>query len=233
MVRKTRAEAQITRQRILDAAAKVFLEQGFSGASLQRVAEAAGFTRGAIYWHFENKKELLQALMARTAPCDHADNAKGADDEASQTLTRLAMAPLVRLKQSAPVQQGQSIPSPAGLSADAVVMGRRMAGEQRALLLLALQLACDKVYRQRDLELGASSRGAALGLCWLIEGLMRRWSKDPGAFDLLGIGSLAISAFVQGMCSGDGSRKLPVAPSGHTESPGNTCGPAAADASAR
>jgi TetR/AcrR family acrAB operon transcriptional repressor len=41
MVRKTRAEAQITRRRILDAAAKVFLEQGFSGASLQRIADTA------------------------------------------------------------------------------------------------------------------------------------------------------------------------------------------------
>ncbi len=62
MVRKTKAEAEATRSAILDAAAKVFLEQGFAKASLESIAKTAGVTRGAIYWHFKNKLDIFTAL---------------------------------------------------------------------------------------------------------------------------------------------------------------------------
>lgn len=233
MARKTWAEAQITRQRILEAASTVFLEQGFEGSSLQRVADAAGLTRGAIYWHFANKKQLLHALMARTPSCEHAKNSKVMDDDPAQTLTRLALAPLERLierlQRSAPLSQALGMPNQAERSVDAVVMGHRMYGEQRALLLVELQLACDKVCRQRDLGLGPSSRGAALGLTWLIEGLMWRWIKDPEAFDLLGTGGLAVAAYVQGMCSCGVSQGLPAPTPGHTAPQSRPSGAAVAE----
>ena len=62
MVRRTRAEAEQTRQRILDAALQVFHERGVSRTTLEQVARAAGLTRGAVYWHFANKTELFFAM---------------------------------------------------------------------------------------------------------------------------------------------------------------------------
>lgn len=62
MVRKTKEDAQKTRQDILEAAAHVFVEKGVANASLNEIAERAGVTRGAIYWHFENKCDLFHAL---------------------------------------------------------------------------------------------------------------------------------------------------------------------------
>lgn len=62
MVRKTKEEAERTRQLILDAASEVFHEHGVSNASLAQVAAAAGVTRGAVYWHFEDKAALFFAL---------------------------------------------------------------------------------------------------------------------------------------------------------------------------
>ena len=55
MVRKTKEEAQETRNAILDAAERVFQERGVSHTSLAEFATAAGVTRGAIYWDFANK----------------------------------------------------------------------------------------------------------------------------------------------------------------------------------
>lgn len=52
-----------TRQRLLDAAQKVFLKLGYQGAKLDDIAAAAGFTKGALYWHFPNKQALFQALI--------------------------------------------------------------------------------------------------------------------------------------------------------------------------
>src|SRR3954464_2176363 len=54
-----------TRDALLDAAIEVFARRGFHGASLDEIAETAGFTRGAIYKHFADKDELLHAACAR------------------------------------------------------------------------------------------------------------------------------------------------------------------------
>jgi AcrR family transcriptional regulator len=56
---------QHTRDTLLDAAAVVFARRGFHGASLDEIAEAAGFTRGAIYKHFADKEDLLLSVWER------------------------------------------------------------------------------------------------------------------------------------------------------------------------
>lgn len=62
MPRKTKTNAQKTRDTILDAAAMVFAREGVAGASLDEIARTAGVTRGAVYWHFTNKTDIFQAL---------------------------------------------------------------------------------------------------------------------------------------------------------------------------
>jgi AcrR family transcriptional regulator len=54
---------QQTRDYLLEAAAQVFAERGFHGASLDEVAAAAGFTKGAVYSNFKNKEDLFLALL--------------------------------------------------------------------------------------------------------------------------------------------------------------------------
>lgn len=54
-----------TRDRVLDAATEVFAERGFNGASVEEIAEAAGFSRGAVYSNFADKDELFLAVMDR------------------------------------------------------------------------------------------------------------------------------------------------------------------------
>ncbi len=56
---------QRTREALLDAAAAVFAKRGFQGASLDEIAETAGYTRGAIYKHFADKEELLHEVCVR------------------------------------------------------------------------------------------------------------------------------------------------------------------------
>lgn len=65
MARRTKEEAEETRIQILDAAERVFYDKGVSRASLAEIASDAGVSRGAIYWHFENKVDLFQALCER------------------------------------------------------------------------------------------------------------------------------------------------------------------------
>jgi len=54
-----------TRQRILDVALDLFIEQGFDGTSLRQIAEQLGVTKAALYYHFESKDDILMALHMR------------------------------------------------------------------------------------------------------------------------------------------------------------------------
>ncbi|MCE9947420.1 MAG: TetR family transcriptional regulator [Hafnia sp.] len=67
MARKTKEDAFITRQRIINVAIREFSTQGFSSTSLADIASAAGVTRGAIYWHFKNKEELFNEIWQQSA----------------------------------------------------------------------------------------------------------------------------------------------------------------------
>ena len=82
MARRTKEEAQATRVQILDAAERVFHAQGVSRASLAEVAKEAGVSRGAIYWHFENKVDLFQAMLERLRlPLEELARASESEDE--------------------------------------------------------------------------------------------------------------------------------------------------------
>lgn len=62
MARRTKEEALETRLQIIDAARRVFHTEGVNRSTLDKVAKAAGVTRGAVYWHFTNKAALFLAV---------------------------------------------------------------------------------------------------------------------------------------------------------------------------
>ncbi|HYA45515.1 MAG TPA: TetR/AcrR family transcriptional regulator [Acidimicrobiales bacterium] len=60
-----RTEARTTRERILDTALDLFIEEGYDKASLRELAERMGFTKAALYYHFTSKADILMALHQR------------------------------------------------------------------------------------------------------------------------------------------------------------------------
>lgn len=67
MARKTKQDAERTYHALLDAATSLFIHQGVANTTLSHIAKEAGMTRGAIYWHFDNKDAVIQALWERNA----------------------------------------------------------------------------------------------------------------------------------------------------------------------
>jgi AcrR family transcriptional regulator len=76
-----------TRQRLLDAAQAMFMKKGFVGASVEDIALAAGYTRGAFYSNFRSKPELLIELLRR----DHEEMEAGLNAIFDPALTREQM----------------------------------------------------------------------------------------------------------------------------------------------
>ena len=109
---RRKADAERTRETILDAAETTFLAQGVSRTTLAHIAEAAGVTRGAIYWHFEDKDALFNALLERVRiPLDEiVDDAAlrlGANPIAC--LREIAQRSLAGICHDLPLQQAATI----------------------------------------------------------------------------------------------------------------------------
>lgn len=63
MVRKCKEDAEKTRQAILESALDIFSEKGYAKTTFDEIAAHAGFTKGAVYWYFRNKADLVAALI--------------------------------------------------------------------------------------------------------------------------------------------------------------------------
>lgn len=68
MARKTKIEAQKTRQLLIEAAIEQFAARGVANTTLTDIADAASLTRGAVYWHFSSKAEIFNAIWQEQCP---------------------------------------------------------------------------------------------------------------------------------------------------------------------
>ncbi len=88
-MRRTKEEAEQTRQAILDAAEALFLTNGVARTSLEMIARECGVTRGAVYWHFQNKAHLFHEMLSQIRiPADELTERLRVDGE-EDSLQRL------------------------------------------------------------------------------------------------------------------------------------------------
>lgn len=84
MARKTKEDALETRAQIIDAARRVFHAEGVNRSTLDKIARAAGVTRGAVYWHFTNKAEIFLAVkQAYTSEFDQLQSLLSPETQSS------------------------------------------------------------------------------------------------------------------------------------------------------
>ena len=57
-MRRSKNDAEKTKQLLVQAACEVFYREGVARATLEQIAREAGLTRGALYWHFNNKVDI-------------------------------------------------------------------------------------------------------------------------------------------------------------------------------
>ena len=86
-------KGELTRDRIIQAAHRLFIEQGYHGTSMRRIAERAGLALGGIYNHFTSKEDILSAVMVERNPYqDIVPALEAAQGETAEELVRNAAA---------------------------------------------------------------------------------------------------------------------------------------------
>jgi AcrR family transcriptional regulator len=85
--RLTREESkEVTRARLIEAAERLFIRKGFDDASVEEISEAAGYSRGAFYSNFDDKEQVLLAVIDRRRPkalCDEYQDPSGSTELAA------------------------------------------------------------------------------------------------------------------------------------------------------
>ena len=187
MARKTKQQAQETRQHILDVALRLFSQQGVSSTSLAEIAAAAGVTRGAIYWHFKNKSDLFSEIWELAKPnIDELETeyqAKFPDDPLS-VLREI----LIYVLEATVTEERRR------LLLEIIFHKCEFVGEMASVQLAQRSLCIENYDRieqtlkecivAKMLPANLLTRRAAILMRSYLSGLMENWLLAPNAFDL-------------------------------------------------
>jgi TetR/AcrR family acrAB operon transcriptional repressor len=201
VVRRTKEEALATRHRLLDAAEVLFQNQGVSQTSLQQIAQQAGATRGAIYWHFKDKADLFNAMMERVVlPLEAATRVASATDEDPLAAIEQVMVQALSLMTTDP--QVRRVFEVATLKVEytndmASVLQRHR--NSRNETVVDFGNALRHAARRAGIELPIPVTTAAYGLHAVLSGLIQDWLLDPGAFELVPAGRHIFHVYLAGL----------------------------------
>lgn len=209
MARRTKAEAQATRDSILDSAALLFLSQGVSRTTLYHIAERAGVTRGAVYWHFEDKAALFDAMMERAAmPLESAMRLLEEPCGRDPLGTLASYADQVfRLTQHDP--QARAVFEIATLKiefVDEMSSVRLRCAQVAERWMAAAESRVRRAAASGQARADVEPRAAAFGLWAIIDGLVRAWLLAPASFDLVATGRLVVALHLDALRAGPVAR---------------------------
>lgn len=202
MVRRTKADAQATRDSILDAAEMLFAEQGVSRTTLQHIATAAMVTRGAIYWHFVDKTAVFNAMMDRVVlPMEQAlyevDDANVADpievlrDWVANVLSNTVHDPKTRRVFEISTHKIEYIDELDGARERYLASHNRWLKRTETMLKIAV--------KRGQIKTQLTPFETAQGLWAMMDGLIRSWLHKPTAFDLLRCGQRISNAYLDAL----------------------------------
>jgi TetR/AcrR family transcriptional regulator, acrAB operon repressor len=218
LARRTKEEALVTRNKLLDAAECLFQSQGVSRTTLQDIALRAGATRGAVYWHFKDKGDLFNAMMERvTLPLEAYFNHEPTIAEISEnpdtySLEHTRNAILKALHRIMHDTQTRRVLEVATQKVEYVEELRSIRLRHLTVrngFLCRVQQGLAAASRHENLELPLSPVTAARGLHALVDGLIQNWLLDPDAFDLLEVGRCTLDVYFAGMGFG-GEKCVPL-----------------------
>lgn len=202
MVRRTKNEALETRDRILDAAERVFGRSGVSRTSLEDVARAAGVTRGAIYWHFEDKSDLFAAMVNRVTLPMEGMVARSSEDTAVDPLASLKAAAVFALTRTATDPQCQRVfdvvTHKCEYLDEMAGVKRRISSVEKGCVDRA-EKAIRNAVKRGQLPRGVNARLAAIGLDAMLYGLISKWLADRDYFALARSANEVVELYLNGL----------------------------------
>ena len=217
MVRRTKADAEATRNSLLDAAEHLFQTRGVSRTSLNDIALAAGTTRGAVYWHFQDKADLFNAMMDRaTLPMEETLICMGTQaaslEDPLQALRASLLDAMSRISHDAQVRRVFEVATLQVEYNEEMRAVRDRHLEVRQQCMASTTAGLQAAVTQLAHPLPMPMETAALGLFVVVDGLIHNWLLDSEAFNLERCGQQTIDTYLRGL-----GFTLPDAPAPHPQ----------------
>ncbi|MBJ8709099.1 acrEF/envCD operon transcriptional regulator [Citrobacter portucalensis] len=188
MARKTKADALKTRQYLMETAIVQFAARGVGNTTLNDIADAANVTRGALYWHFENKTQLFNELWLQQPPLRDLIQDKLIGRWGDNPLQRLREKFVVGLQYIAENPRQQALMQ---ILYHKCEFHKDMISEQaiRDKIGLSHQSIRDSLQRCIDENLIATSLDLDVIIIILhgsFSGIIKNWLMNPESYDLYG-----------------------------------------------
>lgn len=201
MVRRTKEEAEATRIQLLDAAERCFREKGVASTTLDDIAKSAGHMRGAVYWHFENKADIFEAVCERVSTPMQAMLSDLAADPGDDPLGYLRNDAIHVLRMLAECERVQSVFEIKFCKLDGGpdfdrLRSRELETHTRCLSMLEVVFAA--AVRQGQLPAYLPPKETAEAMHAFIGGLMRSWIERRD-FDLRARAPWLVDTFLTGL----------------------------------
>ncbi|RMR41793.1 Transcriptional regulator TtgR [Pseudomonas savastanoi pv. glycinea] len=187
MVRRTKEEAQITRSQILEAAEQAIYERGVARTTLADVATLAGVTRGAVYWHFNNKADLVQAMLdSLQEPLDEMAQASQSEEEedALGCMRNLLIHLFHELALDPKTRRINEILFHKCEFTDEMCDFRRQRQDNAIQCHDRITLGLNNAVRQGQLPKDLDTARAAVALFSCVNGIIYQWLLVPDSFSL-------------------------------------------------
>jgi TetR/AcrR family acrAB operon transcriptional repressor len=187
MVGRTKEDAQNTRRQILAAAEQAFHERGMSRTTLAEIASIAGVTRGAIYWHFSDKADLIQALLdTLREPLDALAKASQDEDEVDPLgyLRLLLITLFEQLVLDARIRRIREILIYKCEFTDATCDLRQQRQDAYQAISGRIERSLNNAVRRGQLPADLNVARAVISLHGYVDGIVAQWLLLPESFAL-------------------------------------------------
>ena len=196
-MRRTQEEAEQTRQDLLDAALTMFSQKGYTATRLEDVAQSAGVTRGAIYYHFGSKAELFSALIEEANKIGNSaiDRAISEGGTFTQIVSRILVYTFYLLEDDRRFREVMALQL---TSPDVEVLSRRRYDEARELVA-SISEFFNVIIAQGELREGLDPVVAARAFLGYQNGLASLWLFNRDAFSIKASAAELAQVFVHGI----------------------------------
>lgn len=195
---RSRPETLARRRDILDAAVEIFGSKGFTGGTLQDIADQVGMTHAGILHHFGSKHELLLEVLAHRDETDVADLEEQHIPDGMPLFRHLVRTAFVNAHRAGIVQ------AYVVLSAESVTddhPGRDFFEKRYRTLRAEVAHAFGVVCAERGITEPAKVDLASAAILAVMDGLQVQWLLEPDAVDLARASEFAIESIVSAVLS--------------------------------
>ncbi|GAA0789547.1 TetR family transcriptional regulator [Marinobacterium sediminicola] len=202
MARRTPEEAAQTRQQLIETGLQLFSRQGIENTTLKQVAQAAGVTHGALYWHFRNRADLLlQIHHAYELPFEaqYLEQRQGAQQDALAALRQYVMGVLAEFARLPAAGAIYKIFYMAATPVADLAEVEPELSDNRTLWQDQLKFFLKQARKQKQLRKNSSPAALAFCLQAALSGLLQEWLKSEGRFDLQAEGQMLIDILLAGL----------------------------------